>query len=295
MPPSSGENIKTLLLAYGHRQQLLRSLEEVSPGSLAEGSLAAGGASGASRSGCALRGISSWDLQQPQLSSQQQRHRAAARTADAAEQALAARPARHPLSGREKPLPSDVVGQLERARDRHALRSLPSRSTAALRASLAGQAVGEGVINEDGTAVVVSDAEESPPPPIPTDLGGAQDDASSATRATTDEILFGHRGGAMLMGLGAVPGAAPAPAAEPAKKLWMGVPAEAAAAILRARAEAQRQESPLEALEPEQAERMHVLTTAPLESPLETLEPEQAERMHVLTPAPPPLPTGEPP
>jgi hypothetical protein len=272
LPPSSGENIKTLLLAYGHRQQLLRSLEEVSPGSLAEGSLAAGGASGASRSGCALQGISSWDLQQPQLSSQQQRHRAAARTADAAEQALAARPARHPLSGREKPLPSDVVGQLERARDRHALRSLPSRSTAALRASLAGQAVGEGVINEDGTAVVVSDAEESPPPPIPTDLGGAQDDASSATRATTDEILFGHRGGAMLMGLGAVPGAAPAPAAEPAKKLWMGVPAEAAAAILRARAEAQRQESPLE-----------------------TLEPEQAERMHVLTPAPPPLPTGEPP
>ena len=295
MPPSSGENIKTLLLAYGHRQQLLRSLEEVSPGSLAEGSLAAGGASGASRSGCALQGISSWDLQQPQLSSQQQRHRAAARTADAAEQALAARPARHPLSGREKPLPSDVVGQLERARDRHALRSLPSRSTAALRASLAGQAVGEGVINEDGTAVVVSDAEESPPPPIPTDLGGAQDDASSATRATTDEILFGHRGGAMLMGLGAVPGAAPAPAAEPAKKLWMGVPAEAAAAILRARAEAQRQESPLEMLEPEQAERMHVLTTAPLESPLEALEPERAERMHVLTAAPSPLPTGEPP
>ena len=50
----------------------------------------------------------------------------------------------------------------------------------------------------------------------------------------------------MLMGLGAVPGAAPAPAAEPDKKLWMGVPAEAAAAILRARAEAQRQESLLE-------------------------------------------------
>ena len=33
---------------------------------------------------------------------------------------------------------------------------------------------------------------------------------------------------------------------------------------------------------------MHVLTTAPLASPLEALEPEQAERMHVLTTAPSP-------
>eukprot|EP00900_Chrysochromulina_parva_P003628 jgi/Chrpa1/13266/Chrysochromulina_OHIO_Genome00000526-RA len=98
----------------------------------------------------------------------------------------------------------------------------------------------------------------------------------------------------MLMGLGAVPGAAPAPAAEPAKKLWMGVPAEAAAAILRARAEAQRQESLLEALEPEQAERMPVLTTAPWRACLRRSNPSRPSAC-MCSPRRPLLPTGEPP
>jgi hypothetical protein len=61
---------------------------------------------------------------------------------------------------------------------------------------------------------------------------------------------------------------------------------------LRARAEAQRQESPLEALEPEQADRMHVLTTAPWRACLRRSNPSRPSAC-MCSPRRPLLPTGE--